>query len=205
MSISNEEKGLTIAIVKRQFPVFQLLVISNSFSSFVVQFFICICTFEYLQLPTQLYFHTRHSSQKHVDYLAISESKIDVSLPSAQFPVHDYSLYRQDVSSSSGGLFIYVRVDLPHRKTNYAEINEHGFESLCMEITIGKKNTTVLACIYKHPELKIDAFKCYCSNVADSLLRTHCDLVFLGDMNCCPSKSTTIQDFCEIDGLTNWM
>ena len=30
------------------------------------------------------------------------------------FPAHDYSLYRQDVSSSSGGLLIYVRADLPH-------------------------------------------------------------------------------------------
>ena len=141
-------------------------------------------------------------AKKHVDYLAISESKLDASFPSAQFPAHDYSLYRQDVSSSSGGLLIYVRADLPHRRLNYAEINEHGFESLCMEITVGK-TTTVLACIYKHPKLKNDAFKCYLSNMADSLFRTHSDLVFLGDMNCCPSKSTTIQDFCEIYGLTN--
>ena len=34
-------------------------------------------------------------------------------------------------------------------------------------------------------------------------LGLYSDLVFLGDMNCCPSKSTTIQDFCEIYGLTN--
>ena len=74
-----------------------------------------------------------------MDYLAILESKIDASFPSAQFPAHDYSLYRQDVSSSSGELLIYVRADLPHRRLNYAEINEHGFESLCMEITVGKK------------------------------------------------------------------
>ena len=39
--------------------------------------------------------------------------------------------------------------------------------------------------------------------MADSLFGTHSDLVLLGDMNCCPSKSTTIQDFCEIYGLTN--
>ena len=141
-------------------------------------------------------------AKKHVDYLAISESKLDASFPSAQLPADDFSLYRQDVSSSSGGLLIYVRADLPHRRLNYAEINEHGFESLCMEITVGK-TTIVVACIYKHPKLKNDAFKCYLSNMADSLFRTHSDLVFLGDMNCCPSKSTTIQYFCEIYGLTN--
>ena len=39
--------------------------------------------------------------------------------------------------------------------------------------------------------------------MADSLLKTHSDLAFLGDMNCCPSKSTLIQDLCDIYGLTN--
>ena len=141
-------------------------------------------------------------AKKHVDYLAISESKLDDSFPSAQFPAHDYSLYRQDVSWSSGGLLIYVRADLPHRRLNHAEINVEGFESLCMEITVGK-TTTILSCIYKHPKLKNDVFRCYLSNMADSLLRTHSDLVLLGDVNCCPTKRTVIQDFCEIYGCTN--
>ena len=118
-------------------------------------------------------------AKQHVDYLAISESKLDDSFPSAQFPAHDYPLYRQDVSSSSGGLLVYVRADLPHRRLNHAKINVEGFESLCMEITVGK-TTTILSCIYKHPKLKNDVFKCYFSNMADSLLRTHSDLVFLG-------------------------
>ena len=70
------------------------------------------------------------------------------------FPsTHSSSLYRQDVSSSSGGLLIYIRADLPQRRLDYAEINEHGIESLCMEVTVGK-TTIVLACIYKHLKLK---------------------------------------------------
>ena len=71
-----------------------------------------------------------------------------------------------------------------------------------MEVTVGKP-TTVLSCIYKHPKLRNDVFKCYLSNVADYLLKTHSDLLFLGDMNCCPTKSTLIQDFCDIYGLAN--
>ena len=86
-------------------------------------------------------------AKKNLDYLAISESKLDDSFPSAQFPAHDYSIYRQDVSSSSGGLLVYVRADLSHRRLNHAEINVEGFESLCMEITVGK-TTTILSCIY---------------------------------------------------------
>ena len=144
----------------------------------------------------------KKNKTKHVDYLALSESKLDDSFPIAQFPAHDYSLYRQDVSSSSGGLLVYVRADLPHRRLNHAEINVEGFESLCMEITVGK-TTTILSCIYKHPKLKNDVFKCYLSNMADSALRTHSDPVLLGDMNCCPTKTTVIQDFCDIYGCTN--
>ena len=39
--------------------------------------------------------------------------------------------------------------------------------------------------------------------MVDSLFKPHSDLVFLGDMNCCPSKSNMIHDFCDIYGLSN--
>ena len=51
-----------------------------------------------------------------VDYLAISETKLDDSFPKSQFMVEGYSLYRQDLTNSSGGLIVYVRDDLPHRR-----------------------------------------------------------------------------------------
>ena len=41
------------------------------------------------------------------------------------------------------------------------------------------------------------------SNTADCLLKTYDDLVFMGDANCCPTKSTTIQDLCDTYGLSN--
>ena len=141
-------------------------------------------------------------AKKHVDYLAISESKLDDSFPNAQFAAQDYSIFRQDLTSSSGGLLIYMRADLPHRRLQNAEVNADGFESLCMEVTIGKTKTAII-CVYKHPTLKNDIFKRHVYTVADVLLRTHEDLVFIGDMNCCPTKSSTIQDICETYGLTN--
>ena len=91
----------------------------------------------------------------------------------------------------------YVRADLPHRTLQHAEINEHGFESLCMEVTIGKVKTAIV-CVYKHPSLNDDHFKLCTSRLADWLFKTHNDLAFLGDMNCCPtSKSSAIKDLCE--------
>ena len=106
------------------------------------------------------------------------------------------------MTSSSGGLLVYVRADLPHRRLKHAEINENGFESLCMEVTVGKVKT-VLICVYKHPFMKDAPFKSYMSLIADTLFKTHNNLVFLGDMNCCPTKSSAIKDLCKLYDLTN--
>ena len=93
--------------------------------------------------------HVQEILSKHrVDYLAISESKLDDSFPDAQFTVQGYNIYRQDNTSTSGGLIIYVRSDIPQRRLLNAECNTDGIESLCIELTIGKTKT-VFTCVYR--------------------------------------------------------
>ena len=140
--------------------------------------------------------------KQSVDLLAISESKLDHSFTNSQFQVTDYAIYRQDLTLCSGGLFVYVRADLPHRRLGKSEVNYQGFESLCLEITVGKTKTA-FCCIYKHPKVKNDYFKKCVSNVCDSLLQSYDDLVIFGDANCCPEKSNTVKDICDVYGLTN--
>ena len=137
-----------------------------------------------------------------VDYFAISESKLDDSFTNAKFHIPDFVCYRRDLTSSSGGLHIYVRADLPHRRLNHIEINNNGFESLCTEITIGNTKT-VLCCVYKHPKVTNDFFKQCMSKLGDAILQTYDDFVFLGDMNCCPTKSNVIKDLCDLYDLKN--
>ena len=141
-------------------------------------------------------------SKKFVDFMAIAETKLDSSFPSAQFYVEDFTLHRQDFTALSGGLIVYIRSDLPHRRLKYAEVNCDGFESLCIAVTIGNTKTAITA-LYKHPAVNNDCFKKSVSHIADCLLKTYDDLVFLGDANCCPTKSTTIQDLCDTYGLSN--
>ena len=76
-------------------------------------------------------------SQKPVDYLAVSETKVGRSFPCAQFAAQDFTIHKPDLTTSSGGLLAYVQADLPHRRLQHAEISEHGFQSLCMEVTNG--------------------------------------------------------------------
>ena len=99
-------------------------------------------------------------NRKCVDYMAISETKLDDSFPKSQFIIEGYSLYRQDLTSSSGGLIVYVRDDLPHRRMTRVEINRDCFESLCLELTIGKSKT-IFTCIYKHPKVTNELFVKY--------------------------------------------
>ena len=82
--------------------------------------------------------------------------------------IEGYSLYRQDLTSSSGELIVYVRDDLPYRRLAHVEINGDDFESLCLEITIGKSKT-VITCIYKHPKVTNELFIKYFSCLSDML------------------------------------
>ena len=74
-------------------------------------------------------------AKKHVDYLAISESKLDASFPSAQFPAQDYIL-------SIDKMFLRL-----------AAACSFMFVQICPTET-----TTVLSCIYKHPKLRNDVW-----------------------------------------------
>ena len=148
--------------------------------------------------------HLQEILSKHrVDYLAINKSKLDDSFPDAQFNVQGYNIFRQDNTSSSGGLIIYVRSDIPHRRLTNAEHNKtDGIESLCLELTIGKTKT-VFSCVYKYPKVKHTVFKNSLGQIADYLLQSYTDLVFLGDLNSCPTKSSAISEFCDVYGLHN--
>ena len=148
--------------------------------------------------------HLQEIISKHkVDYLAISESKLDDSFPDAQFNVQGYNIFPQDNTSSSGGLIIYVRSDIPHRLLTNAEQNKNdGIESLCLELKIGKTKTA-FSCVYKHPKVKHTVFKKSLGQIADYLLQSNNDLVFWGDMNSCPIKSSVISVFCDVYGLHN--
>ena len=123
------------------------------------------------------------------------------SLSRAQFEVLGYTIHRQDYTHSSGGLFIYARFDIPQRRIFNVEINEYRLESLSIEFPIGKVKTIVF-CIYKHPTVTNELFKTYLYQMCDSIVMKCNDFVFIGDMNCCPTKSDAVQYICGLYGLT---
>ena len=134
---------------------------------------------------------------RFVDLLIISESKLDESFPNSQFNVEGYTIHRQDKSASSGGLILYIRADIAHRRMPKFECNCFGIESICLEVKNGTSKSLITS-IYKHPQVSDSTFSSHISDMADKQFLYHDDLTFIGDMNCCPRKSDIIKSFCDI-------
>ena len=72
-----------------------------------------------------------------MDIFALSESKIDESFPNAQFIVNDFSLHRKDRNRFGGGILLYMRSDIPHRRRYDLELNSlapGGFENIFQNV-----------------------------------------------------------------------
>ena len=61
----------------------------------------------------------------------------------------------------------------------------------------------MFSCVYTHPKVKHTVFKESICQMADLLLQSYTDLVFLGDMNIYPTKSPVISELCDLYGLHN--
>ena len=66
-------------------------------------------------------------SNKNIDILVISETKIDKSFPTLQFSIDGYSVpYRKDFDKNGGGVMIFVRDDLACKEIEIINNNGEG-------------------------------------------------------------------------------
>ena len=75
---------------------------------------------------------------KHVDILAVCETKLDETFPSSQFHMDGFSLpYRLDRNRNSEGVMIFVKEDIPSK-----HLTNHNFpsdvEGLFLELNFRK-------------------------------------------------------------------
>ena len=78
----------------------------------------------------------------YVDFLALSETKLDESFPGPQFHVPNYDCLHNDRSVHGGGLMFYIRSDIPHRRRFDLEQmtdNHAGLEIIIVEVMLNKK------------------------------------------------------------------
>ena len=72
----------------------------------------------------------------------ISETKLDQSFPNGQFRIHGFSEpYRFDINGNGGGIFLYIREDIPSKLI----LNKMKTEGFFVEINLRKKNGSFAA------------------------------------------------------------
>ena len=135
-------------------------------------------------------------AQNNIDILAIAETKLDSSFPSAQFLVHGYRTpYRKDGSKHGGGLLGYVKEDISCcQLTNQSPVH-NLFDIIAVELNFWRQ-TWLLIAVYKSPSVSDTALFEQMSNVIDYYLQKYQTIVLIGDFNIEPADKK-FKAFCE--------
>ena len=122
----------------------------------------------------------------------ISETKLDDSFPSAQFLLDWFSKpYRLHRCSNGGGIFLYIRDDIPARLLP----NSNKTEIIFAEINFRKKKWLICA-IYNPPKTNISNHFHYLGKGPDNYIGNYDDILS-GDSKSC------LSDFYYIYNLKN--
>ena len=87
-------------------------------------------------------------TQSLLDMFFISETKLDISFPNAQFRVPGFKHYRADRNGNGGAIAAYIRNDLPHRRrSDLQSMIVSPTEAMVIEVII-RKEVWLYYCVY---------------------------------------------------------
>ena len=135
------------------------------------------------------------------EILALSETKLDCSDKDACFSVKNYSLYRQDKRSNSGGLVIYVKNNIPST-LGPMNLCTDELEYLSVEISC-KGNKILVMNMYKNPKMTSKSFENKFKEMAESVLSKYENVIIIGDLNFNMLQNNTLSSICPTINLTN--
>ena len=141
-----------------------------------------------------------------IDIFALSESKIDESFPNTQFIINGLSLHRKDRNRFGGGLLLYIRSDIPHRRRCDLEPNgqiSHGIEIMVIEARLYKVEKWHLVIIYKPPKVTKSSFENILTEICQSLEKESPHWFIMGDTNLDVSHEKSLSDLCVVYNLSN--
>ena len=141
-----------------------------------------------------------------LDYLVISETKLDESFPNSQFKLNGYEVRaRRDRHKHGGGLIKFVRQGFICKRLKKYEPNYS--ECICSEFTILKKKWICFS-IYRPPSAEnIKKFFEEINEVISKALCKYENLIVIGGFNIDTKSSNSDKDkletFCDLFNLTN--
>ena len=136
-----------------------------------------------------------------VDILGIAETKLDDSFPNAQFSIDGYRTFRKDRNQHGGGLFVYVRSDIPCRQIKTLEWT--NIESIVLELHVNKTKYLIVT-TYKPPNVHNNTFTLEMTDFMDIATRDLSNIWVIGDLNFDLRdrvKGEPLRDMCDVYGL----
>ena len=136
-----------------------------------------------------------------LDYIVISEIKLDESFPNSQFKLNGYEVReRRDIHKHRGGLFEFARQDFICKRLKKYEPN--CSECICSEFTISKKKWICFS-IYRPPSTgNIKTFVEEMNEVISKALCKYENLIVMGDFNIDIKSSSSdtdkLENFCDL-------
>ncbi len=120
--------------------------------------------------------------EKHVDVLVIAETKLDGTFENHQFKIPAFKQpYRLDVSSSSGGLLVYINDQIPSRLLIGIDI-PCDIQVLPIEMNL-KKTKWLLLPAYRPPSQDDKYFICNLERKIDFHTKSIGNMLIFGDLN----------------------
>ena len=141
-----------------------------------------------------------------LDYLGLSEPKLDKSFPNAQFTLDGYEIgAKRDRNKFGGGLIVYVRKCLICTRTAKYELKYN--ECICSEITFSKKKWVIFS-IYRPPNVEnLTSFFEEITKLLTKVTSSYENILVMGDFNTGIKRkgvgSNNLKEFCDLFHLTN--
>ena len=140
------------------------------------------------------------------DIFAISETKLDDSFPLSQFSVTDFSIHRKDRNRHGGGIMLYVRSNIPHRRRIDLEpepIKCCGTEMMVIETRLYKTEKWFIVVLYKPPKVNDKSFELLFSDLCNALQSESSHWFVMGDTNFDMNSDNPLCDLCVMYSLSN--
>ena len=135
----------------------------------------------------------------NIDILMVSETKIDMSLPTSQFVIQGFAApFRLDRTNTGGGILVYVRDDISSKLLNISYVSS---DTECLAIKINLRKTKwLLICSYNPHRNNISNHLMNLSKIIDRNSSRYDKCLYIGDFN---SETSSLRNFCDLYKLKN--
>ena len=119
---------------------------------------------------------------ENIDIICISETKLDDSFPASNFLIPGYSSpFRLDVSSTSGGILVFIKENIPSKLLTKLTIPSN-LQILPIEVNLRKTKWLILP-IYKPPSTTENYFLDHMNRLIEYYTSEYDNILTLGDFN----------------------